>query len=88
MIQIEPLPSVLGRPLAQDGLGYDPQFYNVILSAIMAIKELQARLSITSSALAPTASDIQNGDARLWKTGGAVKLYVNDGGVLKSITLT
>ena len=43
-----------------------------------------------SSASAPTATNIPAGNFTVWKntTDGTVKLYANDGGTLKSVTLT
>lgn len=38
----------------------------------------------------PVPSDIKEGGAKIWKntTSGTVKLYYNDGGTLKSVTLS
>lgn len=38
----------------------------------------------------PTTSDIPDGCWMVWKdtTGGTIKLYANDGGTIKSVTLT
>jgi len=37
----------------------------------------------------PTAAELAAGKVRVWKntTSGAVKLWANDGGTLKSVTL-
>ena len=43
-----------------------------------------------TSTIDPTTTDIPDGSFRLWKntTTGAVKFWVNDGGILKSVTLS
>lgn len=47
-------------------------------------------LKLNSKAGDPTTSDISSGTAKLYKntSTSAVKLWVNDGGTLKSVTLT
>ncbi|HET8685521.1 MAG TPA: hypothetical protein VFM18_02515 [Methanosarcina sp.] len=47
-------------------------------------------LKVTSQAADPTITDIAAGTARLYKntTSGTVKLWTNDGGTMKSVTLT
>lgn len=42
------------------------------------------------SASDPTPSDIKEGGAKIWKntSSGTVKLYYNDGGTLKSVSLS
>lgn len=52
--------------------------------------DMTAISSIGSMAGDPTAAELAAGKVRVWKntTSGAVKLWANDGGVLKSIELT
>jgi hypothetical protein len=61
---------------------------NVLLS-LFGKGNLGVQTSVTTSAVVPTVSTIGAGFAQLWKnTGdGTLKLYANDGGVLKSVTL-
>jgi len=49
-----------------------------------------ARLSVISLAGLPTTSDIAAGKWAVYKdtSGGTVRLWTNDGGVMKSVTLT
>ncbi|GIW89610.1 MAG: hypothetical protein KatS3mg109_0042 [Pirellulaceae bacterium] len=51
---------------------------------------LSQGLAYRSGTADPTVSDIESGAATVWKntTSGEVKLAVNDGGVIKSVTLT
>lgn len=55
-----------------------------------AQKNTIGSLTMISSAVDPTTSDIASGTAKLYKntTTSAVKLWVNDGGTMKSVTLT
>ena len=48
------------------------------------------RLSVVTSAAAPTVTDIPDGEFRIWKntTAGTVRLYANDSGTLRSVQLT
>lgn len=43
-----------------------------------------------SSSIDPTVTDVPPNSYRMWKntTTGAVKFFVNDGGTLKSVTLS
>lgn len=47
-------------------------------------------LTMTSQSADPSTSDITAGTAKLYKntTSGTVKLWVNDGGTMKSVTLS
>ena len=47
-------------------------------------------VTFISSSIAPTTTTIPAGEARIWKNtaDGTVKLYYNDGGTLKSVTLS
>lgn len=46
--------------------------------------------TIRSKAGSPTTSDLPDGQFQVWNdtSGGSVKLWVNDGGTLKSVTLS
>ena len=65
-------------------------WFRFVAQLVAANRDFLDRLTLTTSSTAPTAADIQAGDLRLWKnTGtGTTRLYINDGGVLKSITFT
>lgn len=65
-------------------------FYVFLKSLADAVNaDITARQMVTASG-APAASDIPEGESRVWKDTGAgtVRLYVNDGGTLKSVLLT
>lgn len=49
-----------------------------------------ATMSIQSKAGEPTTTDIPSGNWAIYKdtVGGTLKLYANDGGTIKSVTLT
>jgi hypothetical protein len=51
---------------------------------------VSATMTITSSAVNPTTTDIPSNTWALYKntSSGALKLWANDGGTLKSVTLT
>jgi hypothetical protein len=57
---------------------------------VTSVGTINQFLTWTSQAADPVAGDITAGTAKLYKntTSGLVKLWVNDGGTLKSVTLT
>lgn len=90
------LPSVLESP-AISGNPYDPIFYKYLQSVrevLVAVSTVVTAhgevLTIQSGAADPTGTDIPDGEFRVWKntTSGVLKLWANDGGALKSVTLT
>jgi hypothetical protein len=81
----------LGGTLQIEGITYKPTAAGVytIPQRIEAFAQAMG-LQNRTGAGAPTAADIPNGSSKVWKnTGdGTVKLYYNDGGTLKSVTLS
>jgi hypothetical protein len=69
--------------------GTSGQYYHLTSAQHTALGNI-GLLPMTSQAADPTASDIAASTAKLYKntTSGTVKLWVNDGGVLKSVTLS
>ena len=53
-------------------------------------QRVSATVAITSKAGTPTTTDIPSGNWAIYKdtSGGTLKLYANDGGTIKSVTLT
>lgn len=68
----------------------DPEYYLFLKQLAAAAGEMRRQLTMITSAVAPTASDIPANETRVWKNTGAgtVRLYVNDGGTLKSVLLS
>ncbi|MGO4741099.1 hypothetical protein AB4099_31555 [Bosea sp. 2KB_26] len=77
-------------PVLQPGTAVLNPLYFIFLAALLAaLNDRIAATSLTTSPGAPGAADIPSGDIRIWKNTGAgtVRLYVNDGGTLKSVLL-
>lgn len=84
-----PLPSSFTQPLTGNG-EYAREFYTFLKGILDAVISLQGGASVKTSTVTPTVSDIADGDSQIWKntTSGQLRLYVNDGGVLKSTLLS
>ena len=85
-----PLPGS-DTPVLQPGTAVFNQLYFAFLSALLAaVNDRIAATAMQTSAVAPTTADIPANDIRIWKNTGAgtVRLYVNDGGTLKSVLLS
>lgn len=69
--------------------GTAAEYYHLTNAEHTAIAGI-GNLVLYSSTIDPTTSDIAASTAKLYKntTSSAVKLWVNDGGTLKSVTLT
>jgi hypothetical protein len=83
------IPSANAQTLTDQGT-LAPELYNYIKSLDVMVNSLQSRLTMQSSAIDPTSANIADTDCQLWKntTSGQVRLWANDGGVLKSVQLT
>lgn len=69
---------------------FPPEVYSYLKGLGDVLSSTQSRMTIKTSAVAPTVADIADTDCQVWKntTSGQLRLYANDGGVLKSIQLT
>lgn len=85
----EVIPSANAKTLTEQGT-LAPELYNYIKSLDNMSNGLQNRLTMQSSTVNPTTSNIADTDCQIWKntTSGEVRLWVNDGGTLKSVQLT
>jgi hypothetical protein len=83
------IPSANAQTLTGQGT-LAPELYNYIKSLDVMVNSLQNRLTMQSSTIDPTTANIADTDCQLWKntTSGQVRLWANDGGVLKSVQLT
>lgn len=85
-----PLPSG-DTAVGQGGNVPMAQLYYVFLRLLLdALNDRITATTMITSSGAPTTADIPAGDTRVWKNTGAgtVRLYVNDGGSLKSALLS
>lgn len=87
-----PLQGALTSPVNMTGDRpvFDTTFYAFLSSLVLALNEAIAARQMVTSAGAPTASDVPDGEFRVWKNTGAgtVRLFVNDGGTLRSTLLS
>ena len=69
--------------------GLLPDVSNIIAFNGEGAEAREFHQNVKVSASTPTTSDIQQNSSRVWKntTDGTVKLYYNDAGILKSVTL-
>lgn len=65
----------------------DPIWHRFLSQLLKSVSE---RTTMVTSTTTPTAADIPANESRIWKNTGAgtVRLYVNDGGTLKSVVLS
>lgn len=65
----------------------DPIWHRFLSQLLKSVSE---RTTMVTSSTTPTTSDIPANESRIWKNTGAgtVRLYVNDGGTLKSVVLS
>lgn len=80
---VQPVPiNTTEEPSAVDG-GVWQSFFTQLRDAVNNPR-------VTSLATDPGTANVPSGTASLWKntTSGLVKLWTNDGGVMKSVTLT
>lgn len=87
--QVPTIPDMADQ-LVQPGNVMDQEYYLFLKQLATAAGEMRRQLSMVTSAGAPTAADIPANETRVWKNTGAgtVRLYVNDGGTLKSVVLS
>ena len=90
MMRIPTLPNALSAIQNTAGGAVDRVWYAFLAGVRRALAEHEARLTITTSAVDPAASDIPPGEFRIWKntTNGTLRLWANDGGALRSTPLT
>jgi hypothetical protein len=84
------LPDMGDRAVQPPSNVLDDAYYLFLSQLLKVIADLAARTEMVTSAGAPAATDIPAGQSRVWKNTGAgtVRLYVNDGGTLKSVLLS
>lgn len=74
------------------GAGFDENSWIFFMEQVrQQLNVLYTNLGVVNSrATDPSIIDIPRGQSALWKntTSGLVKLWTNDGGALKSVTLT
>lgn len=87
--QTAPLPTALESPSDESG-AFNPRLIKYLSSVRDVLNDINARMSTTVSDVDPTTDNIPDGENRVWKntTSGDLKLFANDGGTLKSVTLT
>jgi len=90
MAELDTLPAWNDPALTRGGQSLEQNYYAFLKSLVPVVAELKARGTMITSTTTPTASDIPDGEFRVWKNTGAgtVRLYVNDGGSLKSALLS
>jgi hypothetical protein len=90
MMTIPALPNALSAIQNTASGAVDRVWYAFLAGVKRALANHEARLAITMSTVDPAASDIPPGEFRIWKntTSGALRLWANDGGTLRSTTLT
>lgn len=84
-----PTPPDWQHPIAGTSLP-DQEWFAFFKQQADAIRDLQQRLSLKTTAAYPVAADIPAGEVRVWKNSstGIVRLYANDGGTLKFVALS
>ncbi|MDO9364673.1 MAG: hypothetical protein Q7T60_17225 [Sphingopyxis sp.] len=90
MASLETLPAWQDPVLTRGGTSLEQNYYAFLKSIVAVVADLTARTEMVTSTTTPTTADITAGQSRIWKNTGAgtVRLYVNDGGVLKSTLLS
>lgn len=94
-LKLEDMPPILSDVGMQteSNLALNASYYRLLKSFRDVLSELivtNARQEMTTSTVAPTTDDIPENAFTVWKnsTTPDVRLYVNDGGVLKSVVLS
>lgn len=81
------LPDTRAQVIQPGANVFDPTWYFFLAQLLRAVSD---RTTMVTSSTTPTATDIPASESRVWKNTGAgtVRLYVNDGGTLKSVVLS